>query len=74
MNLTDYPTPRTEAAAYSDPTPGHEVVSLDDARQLEREAEAWKAVAEKYRKSLKHWDLAAANVAYDALKSQLEKP
>ena len=88
MNLTNYPTPRSIKR--------HEEVQdrygtgtfddcLPDMKQLEREAAAWKAVAEKLAAEMR--DLAwlagpAGSVqpntaeleleAFDALKSQLE--
>ena len=34
--LYEYPTPLTDKESYADPTPGHEVVSADFARDLER--------------------------------------
>ena len=80
MNLTDYPTPKTDAAANSC-FGGDETVDADVSRQLEREAAAWKAIAEMYRKSESVENshellivLDEATEAFDALKSQLEKP
>jgi hypothetical protein len=86
MNLADYPTPRSDTSADSCFV-GGETVDADVSRQLEREAAAWKAVAEQLATELR--DLAeltnscllekptealTAIKAFDALKSQLEKP
>lgn len=81
MNLTDYPTPICEAFfalmwAKDQVTDVDLHESYRKARQLEREAAAWKAVAEMYRgaESGASPELMAADEAFDALKSQLEKP
>lgn len=83
MNLTDYPTPKTDFKGWSD----WGCDAMDFARQLEREAAAWKAVAEKLATEMRDlaWlsgpagstqsnDAELALAAFDALKSQLEKP
>lgn len=73
MTLTDYPTPVSDQWLLSDPP-----VTLDAylaMQQLEREAAAWRAVAEKYRRHFYESDIRLANEAFDSLKSQLnEKP
>jgi len=81
MNLTDYPTPKSDAAEWMTEL-GTSVVCYDVSAGFEREAAAWKAVAEmlyarveadRYR-SYNGVESDAAMEAFDALKSQLEKP
>jgi hypothetical protein len=90
MNLADYPTPKTEALwirLVRNPGPGSSIALRNHSNQLEREAAAWKAVAEKLVTELRDlaWlsgpagcpqpnDAELALAAFDALKSQLEKP
>jgi len=75
MNLTDYPTPRTEAETWraGDLRIGARV-SADFARQLEREAAAWKKVAEAIHSAYNLDELQAAHEAFDDLKAELEQP
>lgn len=75
MNLTDYPTPRTDKNVTKLSKTPDCFCEAEHARQLEREAAAWRAVAEKYRRHFYESDIRIANEAFDALKSQLnEKP
>jgi len=75
VSLNDYPTPRTEAETWE---AGNlriaQRVSADFARQLEREAAAWRAVADMYRKTHGVTGLDEADEAFDALNAELEKP
>jgi hypothetical protein len=83
MNLTDYPTPKTNHAVKDGYTFNGEDIrtAIEFSQQLEREAAAWRAVAEKYRSSefVKGTigvleTLKEADEAFDALKSQLTQP
>jgi hypothetical protein len=74
VNLNDYPTPRTDAARAKPLNLG-DAVAGTDMEQVEREAAAWRAVAEELANSI----LVArrpsqALEAFDALKAKLEKP
>lgn len=84
MNLTDYPTPRTNSRLYDigetsgmDPHSYGDWTEADFTRQLEREAAAWRAVAEMYRSpkggSTCLQIIIKAEKAFDALKSQLKE-
>lgn len=86
MNMNDYPTPRTDAAAETRIVKGkpREIVDADEMRNIERESAAWKAVAEMYWKT-SEFDikdeprklerlLFEADRAFDALKAELEQP
>lgn len=83
MNLTEIPTPRVDSEIRDMGTDGDgdAYLHVSFCRQLEREAAAWRAVAEMYRSSesvkgsiavLKIMN--AADKAFDALKAQLTKP
>lgn len=76
MNLTDYSTPRTDAAAETRIVKGkpREIVDADEMRDLERQAAAWRAVAEGLRNAYHHEEIVAACKAFDAIKAELEKP
>ena len=94
MNLTDYPTPRSDQMRnfwlgdrpheYQAP---FEAEAFHEVCQLEREAAAWKSVAEKLATEMRDlaWlsgpagstqpnDAELALAAFDALKSQLTQP
>lgn len=80
MNLTDYPTPqldefkshwtisrrRTKQATFA-------AEAFKRLAQLEREAAAWKEVAEAIHSASNLDELQAAHEAFDALKSQLNE-
>jgi hypothetical protein len=72
MKLTDYPTPRTDAAAETRIVRGRprEITDAEVARQLEREAAAWRAVAETIHSASNLDELQAAHEAFDALKNE----
>jgi hypothetical protein len=83
MNLTDYPTPRSEFGWKRYIETGNEEELLIVSEQFEREAAAWKAVAEMLYEASRQAvftfeheeaDMNEADEAFDALKSQLEKP
>jgi hypothetical protein len=67
MNLPDYPTPKTDACQTFEQ-------ALTVSAQLEREAAAWKAVAEMYRNTYGVTGLDEADDAFDTLKSKLTQP
>lgn len=83
MNLTDYPTPKSDSLQ-----PWDDVIDVEEFRDLEREEAAWRAVAENLAENLRNlaWldggpfsdnpsSSDRAILAFDALKSQLnEKP
>lgn len=81
MNLTDYPTPKSDSLQ-----PWDDVIDVEEFRQLEREAAAWRAVAEALHDELNtafngyagqymRIEALVTLEAFDALKSQLnEKP
>ena len=81
MSLADYQTPKSDSLQ-----PWSDFIDIEEFRQLEREAAAWKAVAEKLTTEMRDlaWlsgpagstqpnDAELALAAFDALKSQLEK-
>jgi len=82
MNLNDYPTPRTDQFRTEDN--GDTSWLLDECSHLEREAAAWRAVAECLAKEFREtaWlcgfnkpNTAEQAIAdFDALKAELEKP
>lgn len=80
MNLTDYPTPKSDAAANSC-FGGDETVDADISRKLEREAAAWREMAEWLVARVRRHQHVGVNVcescrvirAFDALESQLEE-
>lgn len=69
-------TPRTDGVAETRIVKGkpRDIVDADFARQLEREAAAWRAVAEKYKQHDGDYELTECDLAFDALKSQLKLP
>lgn len=72
MNLTDYPTRVSNRWLMNDPP-----LTLDAylaMQQIEREAAAWKRVAELMHYACSLDELQAAHDAFDALKAQLTKP
>jgi hypothetical protein len=85
MNLTEYPTPKSDAAEWMTEL-GTSVVCYDVSAELEREAAAWKAVANAlhaeldtafngYAGQYMRIEALVTLDAFDALKSQLnEKP
>ena len=79
MNPHELPTPRTKAKIIrvcqnwgNQGDHVREVVFAEDSAQLEREAAAWKAVAEMYR-GHRHTNAKCAE-AFDALTQQLKTP
>lgn len=65
MDLTDYPTPKSDSLQ-----PWDDVIDVEEFRDLEREAAAWRAVAEKFYNAT-DGEMYAACETFDALKSQV---
>ena len=80
MNLTDYPTPRIDFEWDHYVTPHsrrHAETPIarltNTGRQLEREAAAWREVAEAIHSASNLDELQSAHDAFDALKAQLNE-
>jgi len=75
VSLGDYPTPRTEAETWE---AGNlrigQRVCANFASKLEREAAAWRSVAEMYRNTHRVAELDEADESFDALNAELKKP
>lgn len=73
MNLSEIPTPRTDCTFPVLYDNDKEWVLADDMRQMEREAAAWRMVAEAIHLASNLDELQAAHEAFDALKAQLNE-
>lgn len=76
MNLTDYPTPKSDEILRSITwgLPAYALPLRDAMRQFEQQAAAWRWVAEAIHSASKLDELQAAHESFDSLKSQLTKP
>lgn len=80
MNLNEYPTPQSEKLwkwlEQMSWTRDHQPMTriMASHEQLEREAAAWRAVAERYRLHDGKHELVECDEAFDAIKAELEKP